>query len=70
VLLQVGIKTGPRWEKHGLAEEPTEAEVTAARQVIQNERDAASLMNECINPLMAQKASLAEIKTAVAAWGE
>lgn len=69
-MLQVGIKTGPRWEKHGLADEPTEAEVTAARQIIQNERDAASLLNECINPLMAQKASLADIKTAVAAWGE
>lgn len=70
LLLQVGIKTGPRWQKHGLPAFPTEAEVTAARQIIQNERDAASLMNECLNPLFAQKASLAEIKTAVAAWGE
>ena len=70
LLLQVGIKTGPRWQKHGLPALPTEADVTIARQIIQNERDAASLMNECINPLRAQKASLAEIKTAVAAWGE
>lgn len=70
LLLQVGIKTGPRWQKHGLADEPTEAEVTAARQVIQNERDAASLLNECINPLIAERASLADIKTAVAEWGE
>lgn len=70
LLLQVGIKTGRRWEKHGLEALPTEEQVTAARQIIQNERDAASLLNECIEPLRAQKASLADIKTAVAAWGE
>ena len=68
--LDIGIHMGPLWEKYGLSGLPTEAEVAAARQSNQNQQDAASLLNECINPLVAQGASLAEIKTAVAAWGE
>ena len=67
-LLDIGIKNGPRWEGYGLSAAPTEAEVAAARTIIQNRQDANALLNECINPLLATDASLADIKTAVANW--
>ena len=69
-LLQTGVRTGKLWEKHGLESLPTETEVANARQSNQNQQDGAGLINECINPLVASGASLADIKTAVAAWGE
>lgn len=69
-LLEVGITNGKLWEKYALDALPTEAGVAAARQIITNQDDASALLNECINPLIAQNKSLAEIKTAVAAWGE
>lgn len=68
VMLDIGIKNGPRWEGYGLPAAPTEAEVTAARVVIKNRQDANALLNECINPLVAEDASLTDIKTAVANW--
>lgn len=69
-LLEVGITHGKLWQKYNLDALPTEEEVAAARQIITNQNDASSLLNECINPLIAESASLAEIKSAVAAWGE
>lgn len=68
--LDIGVHMGPLWEKYGLSELPTEEQVAAARQLNQNQQDAAALINECINPLVGQGASLADIKSAVAAWGE
>ncbi len=69
-LLNVGIKTGPRWKKYDIQTEPTEADIKAARVKRQNEKDASGLLNECIQPMISESASIADIKTAVAAWGE
>lgn len=68
--LDIGITMGKRYVSYSLSALPSETEVADARILIQNMRDANLLLNECINPLVAQKASLAEIKTAVATWGE
>lgn len=69
-LLDIGIETGKRYAYYGLSELPTEAEVATARAETQNESEVASLLNEVIHPKVAEGATLAEIKTAVAAWGE
>lgn len=68
--LDIGIKYGKLWESYFLESLPTEQDILDARTVIKNRLDVASLLNECINPLVAQSKSLSEIKDAVAAWGE
>lgn len=67
-LLQIGVTTGKKYVKYGLDSLPSEQEVNAARVKIQNTNDATALINECINPLIANQSSLADIKAAVAAW--
>lgn len=68
--LDIGIKRGKAWYKYGLGELPSESDISEARVIIKNKNDASSLLNECINPLISEFASLEEIKLAVAAWGE
>jgi len=70
MLLEIGITTGKRYLTFGLESLPTEQEVNLARQKNANERAGIALINECINPLISQKASLSDIKSAVAAWSE
>lgn len=67
-LLNIGITYGKRYLVYGLEALPTEAEVAAARVIIQNRANASALLNECINVLVSQDKSLDEIKAAVAAW--
>ena len=67
-LLSIGITMGKKWELSALETLPTEAEVAAARSAIQNEQAVATLMNEVIQPMISNGATVAEIKTAVAAW--
>lgn len=55
-VLAVGVAYAPRHTLYGLASPPSEAAV-------------ASLLNEVVNPAVAEGVSLATLKSRVAAWG-
>ena len=67
--LQIGIKTGPLWEARRLSALPSEQEIIDARTENSRQQAVATMLNECINPLVAGNATVAEIQSAVAAWG-
>lgn len=68
-LLAIGIRNVTPWSQvAGDAALPTVDEIAFAQRRITSSRWVSRLLNEVINPLVAQGKTIAEIKTAVAAW--
>lgn len=68
VMIGLGIVKMPLWQSLGISVSPTTDVITSALAVVTCQQLVATLMNEVLQPLIATGATLAQLKTAVAAF--
>lgn len=66
--LDIGGTDGKLWQSYGLESLPTEQDIADAKEILQNQNDVTTLLNEVINPMVSNGSTVSEIKTAITNW--